>query len=241
MHALLSLKARIVAAGDAPLARCTRRSRAAPRADAAVSPRDRFEPRVDAAPTPTTSEIEDEDEDEEDADAASRRAQAARRRKPAQALDGGYQLPALTLLAAPQADRPFAPSQESIQENATALEGVLGDFGVRGEIINARPGPVVTLYELEPAPGIKSSRVIGARRRHRPLDERASRPASPSSPAATPSASSCPTTSARRSICASCSPADDFDDDAGQARRSASARPSAASRSSSISPACRIC
>src|SRR5258708_11273052 len=47
-----------------------------------------------------------------------------------------------------------------LRENATALEGVLGDFGVRGEIINARPGPVVTLYELEPAPGIKSSRVI---------------------------------------------------------------------------------
>src|SRR5205823_7984304 len=40
-------------------------------------------------------------------------------------------------------------------------EGGLADFGVRGEIINARPGPVVTLYELEPAPGIKSSRVIG--------------------------------------------------------------------------------
>src|SRR5215813_44900 len=47
------------------------------------------------------------------------------------------------------------------QTNAEALEGVLADFGVRGEIINARPGPVVTLYELEPAPGIKSSRVIG--------------------------------------------------------------------------------
>ena len=47
-----------------------------------------------------------------------------------------------------------------LQENSTALEGVLADFGVRGEIINARPGPVVTLYELEPAPGIKSSRVI---------------------------------------------------------------------------------
>jgi S-DNA-T family DNA segregation ATPase FtsK/SpoIIIE len=41
------------------------------------------------------------------------------------------------------------------------LEGVLEDFGVRGEIVNVRPGPVVTLYELEPAPGIKSSRVIG--------------------------------------------------------------------------------
>src|SRR3989442_9923086 len=50
---------------------------------------------------------------------------------------------------------------EAIRENATALEHVLGDFGVRGEIINARPGAVVTLYELEPAPGIKSSRVIG--------------------------------------------------------------------------------
>ena len=47
-----------------------------------------------------------------------------------------------------------------MQDNSTALEGVLADFGVRGEIINARPGPVVTLYELEPAPGIKSSRVI---------------------------------------------------------------------------------
>ena len=52
-------------------------------------------------------------------------------------------------------------SDEAIQENAKALESVLGDFGVRGEIINAHPGPVVTLYELEPAPGIKSSRVIG--------------------------------------------------------------------------------
>ena len=41
------------------------------------------------------------------------------------------------------------------------LEGVLDDFGVKGEIINVRPGPVVTLYELEPAPGVKSSRVIG--------------------------------------------------------------------------------
>src|SRR5262249_60403021 len=55
----------------------------------------------------------------------------------------------------------YAPNQEAIKETATALEGVLSDFGVRGEIINAHPGPVVTLYELEPAPGIKTSRVIG--------------------------------------------------------------------------------
>ncbi|UXN75521.1 DNA translocase FtsK [Devosia sp. A8/3-2] len=43
---------------------------------------------------------------------------------------------------------------------ARQLEGVLEDFGVKGDIINVRPGPVVTLFELEPAPGIKSSRVI---------------------------------------------------------------------------------
>jgi S-DNA-T family DNA segregation ATPase FtsK/SpoIIIE len=73
----------------------------------------------------------------------------------------GYELPAPSLLATPKASERAAPSMEAIRENATALEHVLGDFGVRGEIINARPGPVVTLYELEPAPGIKSSRVIG--------------------------------------------------------------------------------
>jgi S-DNA-T family DNA segregation ATPase FtsK/SpoIIIE len=52
-------------------------------------------------------------------------------------------------------------SEDALQQNARLLEGVLEDFGVKGEIINVRPGPVVTLYELEPAPGIKSSRVIG--------------------------------------------------------------------------------
>ncbi len=46
-------------------------------------------------------------------------------------------------------------------DRARRSKACCGDFGVRGEIINARPGPVVTLYELEPAPGIKSSRVIG--------------------------------------------------------------------------------
>ena len=67
----------------------------------------------------------------------------------------------LELLAAPKAVGRTVLSNDALQANAAALEGVLGDFGVRGEIINARPGPVVTLYELEPAPGIKSSRVIG--------------------------------------------------------------------------------
>ncbi|TIU34735.1 MAG: DUF87 domain-containing protein, partial [Mesorhizobium sp.] len=52
-------------------------------------------------------------------------------------------------------------SKDALEQNARLLEGVLEDFGVKGEIIAVRPGPVVTLYELEPAPGIKSSRVIG--------------------------------------------------------------------------------
>ncbi|MBZ0229307.1 MAG: cell division protein FtsK, partial [Bauldia sp.] len=58
-------------------------------------------------------------------------------------------------------DRKAAVNHAALEQNARLLEGVLDDFGVRGEIINVRPGPVVTLYELEPAPGIKSARVIG--------------------------------------------------------------------------------
>src|SRR5204863_9112447 len=49
---------------------------------------------------------------------------------------------------------------ERLEAMARRLEGVLEDFGVKGDIINVRPGPIVTLFELEPAPGIKSSRVI---------------------------------------------------------------------------------
>lgn len=72
-----------------------------------------------------------------------------------------FQLPPLALLAEPKRVRNGSMSEEGLEQNARLLEGVLDDFGVRGEIINVRPGPVVTLYELEPAPGVKSSRVIG--------------------------------------------------------------------------------
>jgi S-DNA-T family DNA segregation ATPase FtsK/SpoIIIE len=72
-----------------------------------------------------------------------------------------YHLPPLALLAEPKKAPVTSVSTEALEQNARLLEGVLEDFGVRGEIINVRPGPVVTLYELEPAPGIKSSRVIG--------------------------------------------------------------------------------
>jgi S-DNA-T family DNA segregation ATPase FtsK/SpoIIIE len=71
-----------------------------------------------------------------------------------------YQLPPLALLAEPKKQAGAVIPAEALEQNATLLESVLSDFGVRGEIINVRPGPVVTLYELEPAPGTKSSRVI---------------------------------------------------------------------------------
>ncbi|WP_454852533.1 DNA translocase FtsK 4TM domain-containing protein [Rhizobium binxianense] len=74
----------------------------------------------------------------------------------------GFQLPSVHLLAEPKnVVRDSTLSADALEQNARMLEGVLEDFGVKGEIIHVRPGPVVTLYELEPAPGIKSSRVIG--------------------------------------------------------------------------------
>ncbi|MGH6922229.1 MAG: DNA translocase FtsK 4TM domain-containing protein [Propylenella sp.] len=73
-----------------------------------------------------------------------------------------FELPPLNLLFEPPPQkRQKTIDSNALEQNARLLEGVLDDFGVRGEIINIRPGPVVTLYELEPAPGIKSSRVIG--------------------------------------------------------------------------------
>ncbi|WP_237481992.1 DNA translocase FtsK [Lichenibacterium dinghuense] len=74
---------------------------------------------------------------------------------------GGYDLPSPAILSEPKRLSTTVVSEDALTQNARLLESVLEDFGVRGEIINVRPGPVVTLYELEPAPGIKSSRVIG--------------------------------------------------------------------------------
>ncbi len=73
-----------------------------------------------------------------------------------------YRLPSLDLLDPPSRSAAGgAVNQNALQQNARLLETVLEDFGVHGEIIKVRPGPVVTLYELEPAPGTKTSRVIG--------------------------------------------------------------------------------
>ncbi len=72
-----------------------------------------------------------------------------------------FELPPFSVLTSPKAADRQPLNKAELESNSRALEGVLGDFGVRGEIVKAHPGPVVTLYELEPAPGIKSSRVIG--------------------------------------------------------------------------------
>ena len=74
---------------------------------------------------------------------------------------GDYQLPSLDLLTeAPPVKNTHTLSDEALEENARMLEAVLSDFGVKGRITAVRPGPVVTLYEFEPAAGVKSSRVI---------------------------------------------------------------------------------
>jgi S-DNA-T family DNA segregation ATPase FtsK/SpoIIIE len=70
-------------------------------------------------------------------------------------------LPPLELLVKAPAVKAAAIDEEALEKNARMLETVLEDYGVRGQIVQVRPGPVVTLYELEPAPGIKASRVIG--------------------------------------------------------------------------------
>ena len=156
-HGFLSLKARLARA-------LKRRPQArSPARRAAASAHDRTEPRFDESARATLQpqiEPEEDEEDEDETAPPARRKPKAPPRAPRKTT-GGYVLPPLELLAAPKAVGRTVLSNDALQANAAALEGVLGDFGVRGEIINARPGPVVTLYELEPAPGIKSSRVIG--------------------------------------------------------------------------------
>ncbi len=72
-----------------------------------------------------------------------------------------FELPPLALLESPTVVERHHMSDEALEENARMLEAVLDDYGVKGEIVSVRPGPVVTMYELEPAPGLKASRVIG--------------------------------------------------------------------------------
>jgi len=104
---------------------------------------------------------DDEADEEEELPAARAPRKKAAPRAPARKSSDKFELPSVSVLTAPKASDRQPLSKSELDANSRALEGVLGDFGVRGEIVKAHPGPVVTLYELEPAPGIKSSRVIG--------------------------------------------------------------------------------
>src|SRR6476660_4414649 len=123
---------------------------------------ERQEPNLGGRVSPDTRAEEDFDEDDEDeipAARAPRKKPAAR--APSRRSSEKFDLPPVSVLSLPKASDRQPLTRSELDSNSRALEGVLGDFGVRGEIVKAHPGPVVTLYELEPAPGIKSSRVIG--------------------------------------------------------------------------------
>ena len=123
-------------------------------------PRPRKEPQLEAAPDALKSPRVRREElaaDKPKRKRAPRETQTTLNLEPEQ-----FELPPLTLLAKPREGRRASElDDDRLEQNARLLENVLQDFGIRGEIIAVRPGPVVTLYELEPAPGIKSSRVIG--------------------------------------------------------------------------------
>ena len=98
-------------------------------------------------------------------------AKAKEKQKPAKSKDtrqakldleeSTFELPPVDILSLPTANLAVQRiNEESLEKNARLLETVLDDFGVKGEIVKVRPGPVVTLYELEPAPGTKTSRVV---------------------------------------------------------------------------------
>jgi DNA segregation ATPase FtsK/SpoIIIE, S-DNA-T family len=117
---------------------------------------DRLAPSLDSR---AGEDLDDEDDDDVPAARAPRKKAAAR--LPSRRSSEKFDLPTVSVLTLPRASDRQPLSRSELDSNSRALEGVLGDFGVRGEIVKANPGPVVTLYELEPAPGIKSSRVIG--------------------------------------------------------------------------------
>jgi S-DNA-T family DNA segregation ATPase FtsK/SpoIIIE len=134
----------------------------------------RVEPMFGGEPEDWDEDVEDEELEDEPAPARKGKRVTEPSAKPRPGKRGtreaqgsllaeeGFELPPLHLLAEPKGvDKKTAVNHSALEQNARLLEGVLDDFGVRGEIINVRPGPVVTLYELEPAPGIKSARVIG--------------------------------------------------------------------------------
>ncbi|QWG18525.1 DNA translocase FtsK [Bradyrhizobium sediminis] len=162
-HALMSAKARL-----SWLMALAYRSLVASAPQPRASSFERQEPSLGGRAAPSLApqageDFDDEEEGEEEEEVPAARAprKKAAPRAPARRSSDKFDLPAVSMLTAPKASDRQPLSKSELEANSRALEGVLGDFGVRGEIVKANPGPVVTLYELEPAPGIKSSRVIG--------------------------------------------------------------------------------
>ena len=159
-HAAMSAKARLGWLLSLAYGRLVASS-PAPRASAF----ERQEPNLGSRAAPSLAPQAEEDFDEEDDDDDVPAARAPRKkaapRAPQRKSSDRFELPSVSVLTAPKASDRQPLSKSELDTNSRALEGVLGDFGVRGDIVKAHPGPVVTLYELEPAPGIKSSRVIG--------------------------------------------------------------------------------
>ena len=111
------------------------------------------EPLFDRPPSPVELEA-----DEVRAAPSHDVARPADETEPVAAIDP---LPSLDLLAEPLPEDALRMTEEMLAHRANRLQSVLNDYGVRGDIIDVHPGPVVTLFELEPAPGLKASRVIG--------------------------------------------------------------------------------
>ena len=123
------------------------------------SPTERIEPVLETGPRPVKEDLV---QTKKAKTAPGKKAAERQRSLKLSRPSGENQLPPLDLLDdAPAVTGEPKLNAESLKQNARLLIGVLEDFGVRGEIVKVRPGPVVTLYELEPAPGTKTSRVIG--------------------------------------------------------------------------------
>nr|WP_184071400.1 DNA translocase FtsK 4TM domain-containing protein [Sphingosinicella soli] len=147
---IASLRARLAARSSE---RAEAPPRAAPRQPRRELPRDtETVPETAAAPTKRIVTPEKK---------AAPSKREAREKQSRLDLRDSYQLPPLSLLTPPPKTAARKIDAASLEQNARLLESVLDDFGVKGEIVEVRPGPVVTMYELEPAAGIKASRVIG--------------------------------------------------------------------------------
>ena len=133
---------------------------AKPAADGRVPIAPRVEPKVAPVKAPAPPAFDDEDDFAVDIQAPKAATPVATKQPEFEFLrPSNFRLPDLSILAKPKA-RSQAYDEESLRQNARMLESVLAEFGVRGVIDQIRPGPVVTLYELAPAAGVKGARVV---------------------------------------------------------------------------------